>query len=789
MKTNFHFFNLIIATIFFCYIVSCGTNSNIKELPDGMRINTDSGDLDVRFYNEKVVRVTFLPTGSIEATQNLMIDEKNGYGAKIEKFRKDGIVTLKTSLIQVKIELKSNRISILDSSSNLLLSENQRHFGKIKVLNDSGYSIRQDFIWKPSEALYGLGQQQEGIMNWRGHSVVLYQKNKYIAMPVLLSSEGYGLLWNNYSLSKFNDLNGASYFSSELADKIDYYFIYGPKPDSVISGLRLLTGQAPMFPKWAFGYIQSKERYKNQDEIINVVKEYRKRHIPLDCIVLDWQYWTGSQWGQKSFDSVRFSSPELMMKRLHEDLNAHLMISIWPKMGVTASDFKEMKQHPGFLYTENEKESVYDAFNPEARNLYWDQANRGIFSKGVDAWWCDATEPELKGWDWQADNFRKIMKPAIGTGTRYMNAYPLMQSKGIYENQRKTTIGKRVFILTRSAFPGLQRYGASCWSGDIDGNWKVYKDQIAAGLNFCMSGIPYWTTDIGGFFIYGIKNFKMERTDPPFITDKNFKKLYVRWYQFGCFSPLFRTHGTDLPREAWRFGETGTWAYDAIVETNLLRYRLLPYIYSNARKVTSQGYTLMRGLIFDFPADKEIFNIGDQYMFGPSILVNPVTDSIATTRKLYLPKSGWYDFWTGDFIQGGKWIIADAPISKIPLYIKAGSILPFGPAIQYATENIGKLIEIRVYKGADGIFELYEDENDNYNYEKGQFSIIPFIWNDKEKLLTIRVIQGGFPGMIKQRTFHIVCVKKNSGIGIMDSKSFENVQYEGKEIVLKLEEN
>jgi len=608
-------------------------------------------------------------------------------------------------------------------------------------------------------------------------------------MPFLLSSEGYGLLWNNYSFTTFNDSKDGSYFSSELADKIDYYFIYGPKPDSVISGLRLLTGKAPMFPKWAFGYIQSKERYKNQDEIINVVKEYRKRKIPLDCIVLDWQYWTGSQWGQKSFDSVRFPSPETMMKKLHEDLNAHLMISIWPKMGATAPDFEAMKQHPGYLYTEDEKESVYDAFNPEARNLYWDQANRGLFSKGIDAWWCDATEPELKEWNWNPDNNRIIMKPSIGSGTRYMNAYPLMQSKGIYENQRKITNEKRVFILTRSAYPGLQKYSAAAWSGDIDGNWKVYKDQITAGLNFCMSGIPYWTTDIGGFFIYGIKNFKMERTDPAFITDDNYKKLYVRWYQFGCFCPLFRSHGTDLPREAWRFGEPGTWAYDAILKTNILRYRLLPYIYSNAWKVTSKGFTLMRGLIFDFPFDKKVFNIGDQYMFGSSILVNPITDSIATIRKLYLPKSGWYDFWTGDFIQGGSWIITDAPISKIPLFLKAGSILPLGPEVQYATENTGNPLEIRVYTGADGTFELYEDENDNYNYEKGLFSIIPFVWNDKENLLTIKATQGGFPGMKKQRTFHIVRVKKNIGTGIMDSKSFKSIEYSGKEVVLKLEAN
>ena len=787
MKTHCHLLKLIIAIIFISYMTSCGTNSGIKELIGGMRINTDSGTLDVRFCNEKLVHVTFLPTGSIEATQNLMIDEKNGYGTKIETIQKNGVVTLKTGYIQVNIDLKSNRISFLDSSSNLILSENQRYYEKTKIYNDSGYNIRQDFIWKPSEALYGLGQQQNGIINWRGRTVELYQQNKYIAMPVLLSSEGYGLLWNNYSLSKFNDSKEGSYFSSELADKIDYYFIYGPKPDSVISGLRLLTGKAPMFPKWAFGYIQSKERYQNQDEIINVVKEYRKRKIPLDCIVLDWQYWTGSQWGQKSFDSVRFPSPEIMMKKLHEDLHAHLMISIWPRMGVTAPDFEEMKQHPKYLYTEDEKESVYDAFNPEARNLYWDQANRGLFSKGIDAWWCDATEPELRGWRWNPDNNRKIMKPSIGSGTRYMNAYPIMQSKGIYENQRKVTSEKRVFILTRSAYPGLQKYGAASWSGDIDGNWKVLKDQIAAGLNFCMSGIPYWTTDIGGFFIYGIKNFKMERTDPSIITDEKFKKLYVRWYQFGCFSPLFRTHGTDLPREAWRFGEPGTWAYDAIVKTNILRYRLLPYIYSNAWKVTSQGSTLMRGLIFDFPSDKEVYNIGDQYMFGTSILVNPVTDSIATTRKLYLPKTGWYDFWTGDFIQGGNWIIADAPISKIPLYIKAGSILPFGPEIQYAAEYTAKPIELRVYSGADGTFELYEDENDNYNYEKGQYSIIPFIWKDKENLLTIGAIQGEFPGMKRQKTFHIILVKKNIGTGIMDSRSFKSIEYSGKEVVLKLE--
>jgi alpha-D-xyloside xylohydrolase len=463
------------------------------------------------------------------------------------------------------------------------------------------------------------------------------------------------------------------------------------------------------------------------------------------------------------------------------------MISVWPKLGASTQDFKEMKKNPGFLYTDTAQQSIYDAFNPEARKLFWDQANNGLFSKGIDAWWCDATEPELMGWNWDLNNYREIMKPFIGSGSRYMNAYSLMQSKGMYENQRQTTSDKRVFILTRSAYPGLQKYGAAAWSGDIDGTWDVFKKQIPAGLNFCMSGIPYWTTDIGGFFVHGINNFKPDRTDPPVIADENYKRLYVRWFQYGAFCPLFRSHGTDLPREIWRFGEPGSWAYDALVQATKLRYHLMPYIYSNAWRVTSHRYTLMRALFLDFPDDTVVYKIADQYMFGPSILVNPVTDSLAIWRKVYLPNTEWFNFWTGELLKGGQWIDANAPISQIPLFIKAGSIIPVSPDIQFANEKTYKPVTIWIYPGADADFQLYEDEGDNYNYEKGLYSIIPIVWEDSAKKLTFKTIQGDYPGMKRKRLFHIMIAGKDKGIGVMDALPDKIVEYNGESVSVWME--
>jgi alpha-D-xyloside xylohydrolase len=487
----------------------------------------------------------------------------------------------------------------------------------------------------------------------------------------------------------------------------------------------------------------------------------------MDVIVLDWQYWDDGNWGQKSFNKERFPDPQAMMQTLHSKYNTHLMISVWPKMSIESANHTEMNKQPGFLYPED-RSPFYDAFNPDARALYWKQANEGLFSKGIDAWWCDATEPELDGWDLNCDAYRTKMKPAIGSGARYMNAYSLMHSKGIYENQRLKTDRKRVVNLTRSAFAGQQKYATITWSGDIAAKWSVFRKQIQAGLNFCMSGLPYWTTDIGAFFVQSANVGNLGKglwsRDGDFdggLDDDHYKELFVRWFQYGAFCPIFRTHGTDIPREIWQFGEPGHWAYDALLKFNNLRYRLMPYIYSMAWKVTSDSYTPMRGLVMDFSRDKHVLEIDDQFMFGPAFLVNPVTQPKALYRQVYLPMGvNWYNFWTGKKYTGGQTIPVPSPINEIPLFIKAGSIIPMGPFIQYATESADP-IEIRIYPGADGEFVLYEDENDNYNYENGAYSTIKFKWDDKAHQLSIHEREGSFNGMLESRTFNVVLIDKS----------------------------
>ncbi len=750
-------------------------------------------NLLIKVCSNDIIQIVALPTDSILAPTSLIADDTKLQQADFKIKEDPAEIILTTSNLRVIINTDNGEIIIKNNDDEILLQEGARQIIPAIVINEKVNNIKQSFKWADDEALYGLGQHQEGIFNWRGHYVELFQFNTRAIVPFLLSTKGYGILWDNYSFSKFNDTSYGSYLWSEAGEAISYFFIYGPEPDSVIRNYRELTGTAPLFPKWAYGYIQSKERYKTQQEIINVVKEYRARNIPLDAIILDWQYWDNGNWGQKSFNKERFSEPRSMMQTLHSSYNAHLMISIWPKMSIKSSDYREMKKHEGFLYPD-EKSPFYDAFNPEARSLYWKQANEGLFSKGIDAWWCDATEPELDDWEFSCDAYRVKMKPQIGSGARYMNAYSLVHSKGIYENQRSTTDKKRVVNLTRSAFAGQQKYATITWSGDIVANWNVFENQIPGGLNFCMSGLPYWTTDIGGFFVQSAKvgelgkgswfrNGDFDRG----IADDNYKELYVRWFQFGTFCPIFRSHGTDISREIWQFGEPGSWAFDALLKFDNLRYRLMPYIYSTAWKVTSEGYTLMRGLIMDFRHDHHVFEIDDQFMFGQAILVNPVTRPKETFRKVYLPiGSGWYNFWTGKKYSGGQTIAVPTPLDEIPIFIREGSILPLGPSVQYASES-NDPVELRIYPGADGNFTLYEDENNNYNYEKGFYSIIKFKWDDKNRKLVIDERKGDFPNMVKVRNFRVVLVSERSENGVdIDMNPAKIIHYDGKKKIVML---
>jgi len=575
---------------------------------------------------------------------------------------------------------------------------------------------------------------------------------------------------------------------SEVADQIDYYFIKGNNLDEVIKGYRKITGKATMMPKWAMGFWQCRERYRTQEELISVVEEFRKRKIPLDNIVQDWFYWEEDKWGSHDFDKKRFPDPEGMIRTLHNDLNTQIMISVWPKFYVGTRHYDEFKRN-GWLYMRNVEKgqrdwvgpgyvsTFYDPYSEGARELYWNQINKKLFSLGIDAWWLDCTEPDIQS-NLSFDEWRlRIGLTALGTSARYLNTYSLVNSKGVYEGQRKIKPDQRVFILTRSSFAGQQRYAAATWSGDVASRWEDLKNQIPAGLNFSLSGIPFWTTDIGGFAVES-------RYENPNKNDlEEWCELNTRWFQLGTFCPLFRSHGQFPYREMFNIAPDDHPAYQTMLAYDKLRYRLMPYIYSLTGMVTHNDYTIMRALVMDFNNDENVLNIGDQFMFGPSLLVNPVTEYKARSRKVYLPSgTNWYEFKTGKFYEGGKTINADAPYEEIPLFVKGGSIIPCGPEIQYTDEKPADPIRLLIYAGKDAYFELYEDENINYNYEKGKFSVIPFSYSEKENILTIGERQGEFDGMLMERTFEIIWINKNNIRGIdFESKPDLVVIYNGSE--------
>ena len=580
-------------------------------------------------------------------------------------------------------------------------------------------------------------------------------------------------------------------FWSEVADHIDYYFISGDNMDGVISGYRTLTGKAPIMPEWAMGFWQSRQRYTTQDEILGVVKEYRKRNIPFDNIVLDWQYWPLDKWGDHQFEASRFPDPVEMIRTIHEDLNAHIMISVWPKYYVGTHNY-EFMNGKGWLYTRNvEKDqkdwmgfvsTFYDAYNADARKAFWEQIDTSLYSKGIDAWWLDATEPDICS-NLPMEERKALMNPtALGSADRYFNSYSLVQAEGVFKGQRNTNPDNRVFILTRSAFAGLQRNSAANWSGDIAARWHDMAAQIPCGLNFCMSGIPYWTMDIGGFSV------ESRFYNPTPADREEWRELMTRWHQFGTFVPLFRSHGEYPFREIYNTAPEGHPAYASMVEHNELRYRLMPYMYSLAGQAWLNDYTIMRGLVMDFSLDTEVFDIKDQYMFGPSLMINPVTEYKARSREVYLPvKYGWYDMRSGRHFDGGTNTEADAPYESIPVFVREGSIIPFGPALQYTSEKPADPITLYVYQGADVKFVLYEDEGDNYNYVNGAYSLIPLTWDEEEQTLTIGARTGEFTGMLHDRTFNVISVTPDKPVKLDFERAPEKtVQYSGEEVVVKL---
>jgi alpha-D-xyloside xylohydrolase len=789
-------------------------------LPDG------KGQLIVQPCTDRIVRVLFAP-GAEPPSHNSLIARQEWGPVEYRVERRDGAVSVFTKALRVDIDTETGCVEYADPQGRVILREGRggRRAEPCKILGEPALRVRQMFVLADDEGLYGLGQYQTGVMNYRGHDVLLVQANREVAIPFLVSTKGYGILWDNYSHTEFHDGPEDMYLQSEVADAVDYYFIAGDTMDDVIAGYREITGAAPMYGRWAYGYWQCKERYKSFDELKEVVDGYRSRGLPLDNIVQDWRYWgEREQWSSMEFDPQTYPDPVRHIRELHER-NVHLMISIWPVLGAKTKIHQDMESR-SFLYPvvyAGLGGRTYDPFNPEARRLYWDYAKRGLFDKGVDAWWMDATEPEVTTGITQAETERNILdckRTALGPIAKYLNAYSLMSTKGCYEGQREATNDKRVFILTRSSFAGQQKYAATTWSGDISATWDVFRAQVPAGINFCMAGVPYWTTDIGAFFI----NRERGAVFPDGVQDPAYCEFYTRWFQYGAWCPIFRSHGTGTPREVWRFGEPGSPMYESQAKFLRLRYRLLPYIYSLAWKVTNDGYTMMRGLPMDFGGDRNVHGLGEQYMFGPAFMVRPVLEAMyfqpapttsapattaptssPTTAKtepvlkpvvkvlpkgvdtlvaVYLPKgAAWYDFWTGKHYDGGQTIQTSAPIDVMPLYARAGSIVPLGPVMQYATEKPADPLELRIYPGADGRFVLYEDENDNYNYERGVHAEIAFEWNDATGRLAIGERQGSFPGMLAKRVFHVVLVRPGTGVGAETTeKPDQVVNYDGQAV-------
>jgi len=776
---------------------------NWQKTNEGIKTSIQNLQVEIQFYTPSTVRIIKSPAATPFNKKSLSVIAAPQL-AKLTIKEQAAVLTVKSEQLIVKCDLNTGAISFYTNAGTALLSEKENSTS-FKPFNDAGsntFTIEQAYVLDKDESIYGLGQQQAGKMVQRNLEIRMVQNNTSDYVPFFQSVKGYGLFWDNYSPTTFTDNTESTSFNSEVGDCIDYYFMYGGNADGVIACMRTLTGQAPMFPLWKYGFFQSKERYKSQDEAVEVIKKYRELNVPLDGIIQDWQYWGNNYlWNAMEFLNPEFPNPEKFVNDVHQ-LNAHLTISIWNSFGPKTKQYRELDSigalmnfitwpqsgseiwPPNRDYPSGVK--VYDAYNPAARDIFWKHLNKGLFSLGIDGWWLDSSEPDHL--DFKPSDMNN--KTHLGSFRKVRNAFPLMTVGGVYDHQRTVSDSKRVFILTRSAFAGQQRYGANTWSGDVNSSWNALRNQISAGLNFSLTGIPYWNSDIGGFFLW---NFKKKLEDP------EYRELYVRWLEFGTFCPMMRSHGADAPREIYQFGKKGNKVFDAIEKYIHLRYRLLPYIYSTSWDVTANHSSMFRALVMDFAHDKIALDINDQFMFGKSILVSPVTNAMyikpvingkdtllvedfsrVKTKETYLPSgTDWFDFWTGEKLSGGKKTTKETPLDIIPLYIKAGSILPMGPSVQFAEEKKWDELEIRIYPGADGKFVLYEDEHDNYNYEKGVYSTITFTWDDKKKTLTLHERNGSFPGMLKSRAFNIIMVTGNK------SAAGKLISYSGEKSVVK----
>lgn len=769
-----------------------------RQTKQGITSTTQGMDIEIQFVSPEIVRVVKAPEGRSFTKKSLSV-VKSPESLAVTTEKKGETVSLKSNAVRVDFNVGTGRISFFDKQGKTLFTEKD-YGAQFTPFNDAGnqtFSVRQAFLLDKDETIYGLGQQQVDDLNQRNHKHFMRQRALYASVPIIQSTKGYGMFWDNYSPTTYTDNPQEMSFDSEVGECMDYYFMYGGNADGVIAQIRDLTGQAPMYPLWTFGFWQSRERYKSQQETMEVVDKYRELGIPLDGIIQDWQYWgPNSNWNSMNFDNPEFPDPQKMIDHVKKK-NAKIMISIWASFGPDTNPYKDLEKINALFnfktWPADGGVKAYDAYNEKARDIYWEHLNKGLFSKGIDAWWTDSTEPDHL--DVQERDFD--IPTAMGTYRSVVNAFPLMSNKGVYEHQRAVTSDKRVYLLTRCAFAGQQRYAANTWSGDVMCNWETFRKQIPTGLNFSLSGIPYWNTDIGGFFNWpyhgGAEN-------------KAYHELYTRWFQYGTFLPMQRSHGSGVKKEIYNLGKKGDWVYDSEEKYINLRYALLPYLYSTGWQVTDNAGSFLRALFMDFNEDKKVHTISNQYMFGKVFLVTPVTRNMYVfsdkeqwkdpyedfsktgTQDVYLPKgTKWFDFWTGEMLNGGQMVTKEVPIDIIPLYVRAGSIVPFGPKVQYSTEKKWNNLEIRIYPGADGEFVLYEDENDNYNYEKGAYSTIKFTWDDANRTLNIADREGTFPGMLKSRKFNIVVVDKENGTGSVQSTKFtKSVLYGGKKKSVKL---
>ena len=752
----------------------------------GISLNLVKGRMNLYLINDGLVEVKYTSLPTWAEKQSLVVEVKPAYLKTYSVEETKTGINITTGKLKVSINRKTQAITFSDLAGKIILSEpdaGNKVMSDTTVAGIKTYKCSTSFNSPKSEGLYGLGCHPVDSLsiNYKGRNQDMAIKYLTGAIPVLLSTRGYGLLFDNYAESKFYGTESGNTqftYASESGKMVDYYFFYGPSFDQIIDLYRDLTGKAPMYPKWAFGLFHSQDRYKKQEEVLQAAEGYRKNHIPVDGIVQDWYYWYPLPIGSHVMLPAAYPDPKEMMDVLHR-ANYHGMISIWPCFGSGTKNFDALKA-AGYLtditwdnFTTHTRDTYYDAHNPDAREMYWQQARDSLVKRfGWDAWWVDQCEP-----DTEDPNDRKKSIFYTGHGIDYFNSYSLVHTKGIYEKWRRDIAGKRIFLLARQAFAGQQRYGATLWSSDISCTFFDFKNQIPQAINACSSGYPYWTSDIGGYISRLVPD-GIPRWDEPM-----YRELFTRWFQFGAFSPIFRIHGRGeraLFSKSW---DENTRAI--LLNYDNLRYRLLPYIYSLSGRVTSDNYTIMRSLAFDFRTDTAVYNIPDQYMFGPAFLVNPVTaqlysvpdaDKLKKTRKVYLPKGvEWFDFWTGKKFVGGQTIAADAPIETMPLFVKAGSIIPMGEKMEYAAQKPADKIELRIYAGANGQFTLYEDAGDSYDYEKGEFANFTFSWNDKSRELNISERKGTFPGMLKTRTFNVVVVRENKGVGVEEAKQYDKV--------------